>query len=1432
MNWRKLGIIFNIYKAFIFTVNKCDIIYYIFQFCVKSFTAYDIKEVVCLKKRTKKLVACLSALSVMMSFVAPAYAQVADEDISSAAEEALCDENPAAADEEGDVPDIVSADETEADDTSSADDIIEDTGEDVTADDSVSEEETDIPGEMTDDAQPEDTPDETSAEEIRDDIPDAPPPADAAADESSVSTTDEDTSEPSDMTLEEAYRISAAIDAGDGDSFEPYGVEITEEQAEAISRIIYYDETGMEELPDDSAEERIETARSVHYKAYANGSSDFYYNQMSDAEKNIYNQLTAACEDFISNNTDYTDPSYAFAAIRFDDTPLSMENGYKVFWAFYYSNPQYFFLENRFGYYHTTSNTITGLILNCYDNCQSHTDRQSINTAIKTKTDSWISQSLAFSTPVEQERFLAQTIASNVEYIGAEYNQSMMGSVYLGKSVCMGYAFAMEYLCNRIGVESFVLSSAAYKGDPEAHAWNAVKFGDDWYLADVTFCDQGSYFYDAYLNKSKATFRANDGYNDSHPWYNYQFDYDTLFTMPVFDKDDPSWTDPWYTFDDQTGTLTLAEQLPDTSYNRGLADIANIDKDDIKKIVISSSAKAGQSLCGAFGGLTSLESIEGLANLDISGTSDMSYMLRDCTSLTSLDLTGVTIGSTINRQGFFSGCTALTSLTLPAGMAIIADMDLANNSGDYLGWAVTGSMKVISGSGSYASFTSTGGGYVRVPKWYTWNSSTYTLTLTGQLPDTSDGEDFATLAGVNKTNVKKIVIDSAKAGTSLDSAFAGMTNLEGIDGLAQLDTTSVTDMDNTFCNCSLLTSLDLSSFGITSASYKQDMFAGCTSLTSLVLSAGTVISADMCLVNKDTTFRGWAESGTDTVISGEGAYASFTAVTGGKYIRIRDITYTKNDAVPASCTSTGIIEYYTGSDGNFYVLTDGEYIQVAPADIIEPIKPHTKGGDVVENYRAPTYESNGSLDNVRYCTVCGAEIERKTVTIPKLVLDKPVFRATAGNGTVTLSWNDVEDATAYRVYRYENNAFKYLKEITATTYNDSGLANGTRYGYLVRAFHGGAGSPYTNSDIIYATPVSPVTSLNKPVLTVTAGNGYATLRWNAVSNAVSYRVYRYDNGTYTALVNTSGTAYTASNLTNGKKVGFLVRAFNGNIGSPFTVADVVYTTPFGALAKPVVTAAAGSGQVTVKWNAVSGAASYRVYRYVNNQYIYLKEITGTSYTDTGLANGTKYGYLVRAFNGSTGSAYTTADIVYATPFGSLAKPVVKATAGNASVTLKWNAVANAEKYRVYRYENGTYTALVNTTATTYTVTNLANGKKVGFLVRAINGSIGSAFTASDVVYSTPISAASVSKPSVTATAGNGKVTLRWSAVSGATSYRIYIYYKETNSYQYLLETPLVGWCDVTQLQNGRSYGFLIRAFKENTGSPYTSADIVYATPHA
>ena len=158
-----------------------------------------------------------------------------------------------------------------------------------------------------------------------------------------------------------------------------------------------------------------------------------------------------------------------------------------------------------------------------------------------------------------------------------------------------------------------------------------------------------------------------------------------------------------------------------------------------------------------------------------------------------------------------------------------------------------------------------------------------------------------------------------------------------------------------------------------------------------------------------------------------------------------------------------------------------------------------------------------------------------------------------------------------------------------------------------------------------------------------------TLRWSAVSGATSYRVYSYSNGKYTCLGSTTATSYTKTGLTGGVKYGFLVRAFRGDTGSAYTTADVRYATPTAAVAKPKFTVTPGNKQAVIKWSTVSGATTYRVYRVDNGKYVYLGEITGTSYTATGLANGTKYGFLVRAFKGSNGSAYTSADIVYATP---------------------------------------------------------------------------------------------------------------------------------------------------------------------------------------
>ncbi len=85
----------------------------------------------------------------------------------------------------------------------------------------------------------------------------------------------------------------------------------------------------------------------------------------------------------------------------------------------------------------------------------------------------------------------------------------------------------------------------------------------------------------------------------------------------------------------------------------------------------------------------------------------------------------------------------------------------------------------------------------------------------------------------------------------------------------------------------------------------------------------------------------------------------------------------------------------------------------------------------------------------------------------------------------------------------------------------------------------------------------------------------------------------------------------------------------------------------GTTALPAPTAVATSNATTnsvrISWNAVSGAASYNVYR--NNNKTNALPVSATNYTDSGLAAGTQYSWTVRAADadgveGATSAAAT------------------------------------------------------------------------------------------------------------------------------------------------------------------------------------------------
>ena len=161
-------------------------------------------------------------------------------------------------------------------------------------------------------------------------------------------------------------------------------------------------------------------------------------------------------------------------------------------------------------------------------------------------------------------------------------------------------------------------------------------------------------------------------------------------------------------------------------------------------------------------------------------------------------------------------------------------------------------------------------------------------------------------------------------------------------------------------------------------------------------------------------------------------------------------------------------------------------------------------------------------------------------------------------------------------------------------------------------------------------------------LDVTDGDGQVSLTWNASSGATSYHVKRgtASGGPYSQIGSPTATSYTDTGLTNGNTYYYVVTALNSH-GESGNSAEVqgkpratVPPAPTG------LTATAGDKQVSLSWSASTGATSYHVKRatITGGPYTQVGAPTGTSFTDTGLANGTTYYYVVSALNNGGESA--------------------------------------------------------------------------------------------------------------------------------------------------------------------------------------------------
>jgi len=114
--------------------------------------------------------------------------------------------------------------------------------------------------------------------------------------------------------------------------------------------------------------------------------------------------------------------------------------------------------------------------------------------------------------------------------------------------------------------------------------------------------------------------------------------------------------------------------------------------------------------------------------------------------------------------------------------------------------------------------------------------------------------------------------------------------------------------------------------------------------------------------------------------------------------------------------------------------------------------------------------------------------------------------ATAGDAMVSLSWTASPGAMSYNVKNATTSGGPYatITNITAISFVNTGLSNGTTYYFVVSALNVNAES--ANSPETNATPMAPPPPAAPTGLTATAANAVVALSWTASSGATSYNV--------------------------------------------------------------------------------------------------------------------------------------------------------------------------------------------------------------------------------------------------------------------------------------------------------------------------------------
>ena len=328
----------------------------------------------------------------------------------------------------------------------------------------------------------------------------------------------------------------------------------------------------------------------------------------------------------------------------------------------------------------------------------------------------------------------------------------------------------------------------------------------------------------------------------------------------------------------------------------------------------------------------------------------------------------------------------------------------------------------------------------------------------------------------------------------------------------------------------------------------------------------------------------------------------------------------------------------------------------------------------------------------------------------------------------------------------------------------------------------------------------------------------------------------------------TATAATVTGLTNGTGYLFHVAAVSAVGTGAYSAESATFTPMAPASAPTSVVGVSGNGQVSLTWvtplsDGGSPISDY-VVQYSSDSGVSWTPFahavsTATSATVTGLTNGISYVFRTAAVtDGGTGA--------FSVPSSSAVMPVGEAgavtglagTAGNGQVTLSWtpplsNGGSAITDYVIQRSSDAgvTWTPFVHaaSTATSATVTGLTNGTGYLFEVATVNGTGTGAYAQSTVLTPRTVAGAVTG---LAGTAGNGQVTLLWTAPTSTGGNAITDYLVQQSSDAGVTWTTFTDAVStatsaaVTGLTNGTSYMFQVATVNGVGAGTYAQSTVL------